>query len=293
MAKRDGQKGVPRPPATHWVKEPLVHFAVIGALLFALNAWLTRDSASDRPVLHVSAAEVDQLKASWAPRLNAPLDEAQVRNLVGNYIFEKLLAMEARAQGLDENDPVIQKHLAEKMEFLTKDTRHPGTPSDEDLRQLYDAERERFQLPRRITFEQLVFASEASARKSLNSMSGEGAPDSENPPLMRNRLTALDEQTLGQQFGQDYAKALFSAETGSSLGPFPSQIGFVVAVVEKFDSARTVPFDEALPQLREAWQTREQNRLTQEYFDGLFDRYEVIMDDSVDRLMGPNWRAEP
>jgi hypothetical protein len=282
-----------RLPATRWLREPLLHFAVVGALLFALNAWLNRDSEPDRPVVHVSMAEVEQLKASWAPRLQAPLDEAQVRNLVGNYIFEKLLAMEARTQGLDDNDPVIQKHLAEKMEFLTKDTRHPGTPSDENLRRLYDEERDRFQLPRRITFEQLVFASEATAQKWIVSMTAEGTPDSDHPPLMRSRLLELDQQALAQQFGQDYAKALFSAEPGSSLGPFPSQIGFVVALVEKFDSARTVPFDEALPQLRETWQTREQNRLTQEYFDGLFDRYEVVMDDSVDRLMGSNWRADP
>jgi parvulin-like peptidyl-prolyl isomerase len=204
-------------------------------------------------------------------------------------LFEKLLAAEARAQGLANDDPVIQRHLADKMEFFVNDTGHPTQPSEEDLRRLYQAQPELFQIPVRITFDQIFFRSEANAKQALNKMKKKGDEALDDPHLMKLEIRLTDEQTLGKQLGQSFAQEVFSSEPGRWLGPVASRVGFHLVRLKEIEPAKLVPYEEARSKVLEAWQTRQQARIRQEYFEGLSRKYEVVMDDSIKRLMGPHW----
>jgi parvulin-like peptidyl-prolyl isomerase len=279
----------------HWLKEPLVHFLIAGAVLFAIDAQLNQDSSAevcdsvDGRVLHLGLAEVNQLKDTRTQRLNAPPKENELRSLVRNYLFEKLLAAEARAQGLANDDPVIQRHLADKMEFLVNDTEHPTQPSEEDLRRLYQAEPELFQIPARITFDQIFFRSEANAQQALNKVKKKGDEALATPHLMKTEIRLMDKQTLGQQLGQSFAQAVFSSEPGRWLGPVASRLGFHLVRLKEIEPAKSSSYEEAHSKVLKVWQMRQQVRIRQEYFKGLLRKYKVVMDDSVNRLMGPHW----
>ena len=45
-----------------WLKEPLLHFLLAGALLFGFYAWLNRGGGDEPGIVRITAAEVNWLK---------------------------------------------------------------------------------------------------------------------------------------------------------------------------------------------------------------------------------------
>jgi hypothetical protein len=149
----------------HWLKEPLLHFLVAGGLLFAVYAWLNRVGGEAPGVVRITAAEVHWLKETWARQWQRPPSEQELRGVVADYVKEVLLAREARALGLDENDTVVRRRLAQKLEFLVQDTVRLAEPREDELCQLYDASRTRYHTPARLSFTHIYFKTEVAAAR--------------------------------------------------------------------------------------------------------------------------------
>ena len=77
--------------------------------------------------------------------------------LVSGLLEEELLAREAKTLGLDQNDTIVRRRLAQKLTFLVDDTSRIVEPTDEELRQFYDTNAERFRVEPRVSFTQIFF----------------------------------------------------------------------------------------------------------------------------------------
>ncbi|PQP34004.1 peptidyl-prolyl cis-trans isomerase, partial [Desulfobacteraceae bacterium SEEP-SAG9] len=87
------------------LKEPLVHFLLIGAGLFLLFG-LTRvpgGDASNRVV--ITASQVEQLAAQFSRTWMRPPTEDELAGLIESYVRDEIYYREAVAMGLDQNDP--------------------------------------------------------------------------------------------------------------------------------------------------------------------------------------------
>ena len=107
------------------LKEPLLHFLVLGALLFAVYSWLNRslpDNKSAAGTVRITSNEIAWLKETWSRQWQREPTRDELRGLVTDFLKEELLAREARALGLDQNDTIVRRRLAQKLEFLVQDT---------------------------------------------------------------------------------------------------------------------------------------------------------------------------
>jgi peptidyl-prolyl cis-trans isomerase C len=89
-----------------WLSEPLLHFLVIGAALFAAYAALNRSSSGQKEERRIVLTEDDLSQitiAILAQGRPAPTIE-QMRNLIEAKIREEVLYREALAMGLDKGD---------------------------------------------------------------------------------------------------------------------------------------------------------------------------------------------
>jgi hypothetical protein len=104
-----------------WLRRPLLHFLVLGGLLFAGSRVLEErpEPAAVREPIVVDAARIREEFAERSGLVPTAADEAV---LVERAIEEELLYREALARGLDRNDRHIRHRLAEKMRFLSPDT---------------------------------------------------------------------------------------------------------------------------------------------------------------------------
>ena len=116
----------------HWLREePIAQFLLIGAGLFLLHAAIN----ARQPVgeIRVSRELVASLAAQHARTWQRPPTRSELNGLIDDWIREEVAVREARAQGLDQDDPVIRRRLRQKMEFLTEEQAEQRQPSEADL----------------------------------------------------------------------------------------------------------------------------------------------------------------
>src|SRR5262245_30184259 len=150
------------------LREPLLHFLVAGAPLFAgyavLNRAPTQETDPQREV-RISAGDVRWAAETWTRQWHRSPSSEELRGLVQDLLKEELLAREARELGLDQDDAVVRRRLAQKMTFTIEDASQAADPGDEELRQFYEAHSQEFRREARISFTQVFFdRARASAR---------------------------------------------------------------------------------------------------------------------------------
>jgi hypothetical protein len=277
------------------LKEPLLHFLLLGALLFGVNAWLNRGARHPRTAgqVRISESDLKWLHESWARQWQREPSRAELRALATDFLREELMAREARAMGLDENDTFIRRWLAQKLEFLIKDTSGLVEPTEEDLRKFYAAHPERFQLPARISFAQVFFSREkrqdpaADAKGALAELAPverQAAPGGD-PNLFAAELREVDPQAVAGQFGEGFANSLFKLRPGGWVGPIESTYGFHLVRVSELKPGRQLEFAEVKARVLECWREQRQQEDNANYFAGLLKKYDVVLDEGVKPLL--------
>ena len=105
-----------------------------------------RDRYLSTEPVHIGNGEVRWLKETFANQWQRTPTDDELRGLVAGFVEEELLAREAKTLGLDQNDTIVRRRLAQKLTFLVDDTSRVAEPSDEELRQFYNKNAERFRV---------------------------------------------------------------------------------------------------------------------------------------------------
>ena len=281
-------------------RDPLLHFIVAGALLFIGYALMNRgtDPPSTDPV-HIGEGEIRWLKETFANQWHREPTGEELHRLVLSLLEEELLAREAKTLGLDQNDTVVRRRLAQKLTFLVDDTSRISEPSDEDLRQFYDTNPERFRVEPRVSFTQIFFNparrqhAETDAKAALVLISTADGIDHAatmgDPTLLETEIHEVDAQTISNLFGTDFARSIFLLKPGSWAGPVKSGYGAHLVQITDLRPATLSPFEEVRPKVLEEWRRQRENQTKAQYLGKLREKYGVVVDDSV----GPPLPASP
>ncbi len=122
-----------------FLREPLVHFLVLGALLFGVFALVGRWTGERPDKIVITSGLIENLQLGFTRSTQHAPSAAELDAVIEDYIREEVLCREAIAKGLDRDDPVIRRRLREKMEFFTEDSAVSTPPTDEQLNQFLQA----------------------------------------------------------------------------------------------------------------------------------------------------------
>src|SRR5271165_1495618 len=137
------------------LREPLVHFLILGALLlFASNLMNKRTSGDTRKIV-VTPGQVEHLEDTFARAHQRPPDPDELTGLLRDYIREEVYYREALALGLDRDDAPIRQRLRQKMEFISEDVAAQAQPTEEQLRSYLNDHPEKFRIDKHFTFSQV------------------------------------------------------------------------------------------------------------------------------------------
>ena len=107
--------------------EPLLHFALLGGLLFFTGAywkpWLA-DLGSEQSIT-ITHTVKQRLAQNWFQQTGQAPSDTQMAALVQQHIADEVLFREALRLNLHENDPVIQLRLAKNMQFVDQSESSP------------------------------------------------------------------------------------------------------------------------------------------------------------------------
>src|SRR5262245_56883261 len=194
------------------VREPLVHFGLLGAALFIVYGLLA-PAASDTSSIVISSDQIvslaGQFRASWQ---RAPTRE-ELERLIHARVRDEVLYREGLALGLDRDGPVVRNRIRQKMEVVAEDAL-TAEPTTADLQKFLDAHPEQFALRASTSFEQIYFdpsrrgaSLDADVRRARDALKAGGrvSGDTTMLPAQMDRAGAAD---IRSKFGTDFEASL-------------------------------------------------------------------------------------
>jgi hypothetical protein len=265
-------------------REPLLHFALIGAAIFAGAHYIEQSKQAVQASIVVDTGLQRRLANLYRAQFGVAPTAAQLRVIVDDYIDDEVLYREARRIGLDQDDEIIRRRLIQKLEFLQRDAVAASTPTTAELRAYYDAHPAQYSVGPRVSFAQVFFnpdkggdaralarANEARAQWQARGEIAEG-----DAAPVESEYTTLTREDTTRLFGaSDFATALFSQAAGDWSEPVRSGFGWHLVKVTTVEPSRLLPFEEVLPEVRAALLTEATASARRRQLDNLRARYHV------------------
>jgi hypothetical protein len=283
-----------------WLKEPLLHFAVLGIGLFALYRLTSNEPASSAQEILVDAPRIAALAEQFGRTWGRPPTTAEIDGLIESYVRDEVLYREGLALGLDRDDPVIRSRVRLKMEVLGDG---PDTEvSDADLQAWLDANADRYATPARYDLRQVFFdPARRGARltadidAALRGLEGTPAADTTafgDATLLPAELRDVTRTDVAAQFGEELGAELADAPLGRWFGPASSAYGVHLVRVE----LREAPKAATLADVRDAVERDVQYARSEAANDALYERlrarYTVRIEEPADGLFEASAAAE-
>jgi parvulin-like peptidyl-prolyl isomerase len=274
------------------LREPLLHFLVLGLLVFG-GYRLMHDqpqAATDSGRrIEITNDDLRQLAVVWLAQGRQKPTSEQLRALVDQKATAEMLVREAIALGLDKDDEVIQRRLAQKMDFLLADIAALDPPSNEELAAWFAAHEAEFTRPPRIRFRHLYFSfdkrgagARAAAEASLQAVAGRspaalGATDVADRFMFRDYYADVTPEHLAKEFGGGFANALFELRPGDWRGPIESGYGWHLVWIDSREEPRVPTLEEIRPAVARAWQAEKYREVKERALEEIRSRYEVVV----------------
>ena len=271
-----------------WLREPLLHFLLIGAALFIFYNLQTDDSADDSNSIVISESDIDRLITLWEKKWQRLPTETELEGLVEAQIREEVLYREALAMGLDQNDTIVRRRLAQKVEFISADLASQADPSDADLQTYLDTHAEKFAVPARISFQQIYLNADQrgdQVNKDAQRLLGQLTRSAASVDIMAagdsfmfgQQHEQLTEHGVSRLFGQQFAEKIFELPVGAWHGPVVSGYGLHLVYVDAKSEAKASTLDEVRNKVRDEWLAQQRRKLDQVFYSELRKRYDIVV----------------
>ena len=279
-----------------WLKEPLLHFLVIGALIFVVFSMVNKEEAQDDgKKIVVSAGDIERLSANWEKTRNRLPTEKELQGLVDSYIREEVYYREALALGLDQDDTVLRRRLMQKMEFLSNDLAELNTPSETSLKAYFFEHREKYELPARMSFTHIYFSFDKRGRQVFQDAGNvladiqavstpiPRAPEQGDPFMLQYDFTLESPFEVARLFGQGFAEQLFQLKTNGWQGPIESGYGLHLVRIHEKVEARMPELAAVIDKVRTDWMFEQRQKINKEIYERFKERYEIVIEKIPDK----------
>jgi PPIC-type PPIASE domain len=270
------------------VREPLVHFVLIGAAVFGLYALVAGGEQEDvRDTIVVTEGRVQQLAQVFAKTWQRPPTQDELRGLVDAYVKEEVYYREALKLGLDRDDTLIRRRMQQKMEFVTEPSDEALKPNDGTLQAYLDGNKDAFRVEPRVAFDQVflnpkkVGAPVADRAKQTLEALKASAPGSDSelgdPTLLPAAIELSPLSMIARNFGEAFATNLSDLPDHEWAGPITSPYGLhLVRVTKRVDG-----YDPKLAEVRDAvmqaWRREQREAFQAKAYDDLLAKYDVLL----------------
>jgi hypothetical protein len=274
-----------------WLREPLLHFLLIGMALFAVYSYMHRGRGgveSSRQIV-VSLDELQQMETYFYSQWHRQPTPAEFQAMVEDKIREEVLYREGLAMGLDKDDTIVKRRMAQKMQFIAEDVAAAHEPSTAELRAWFTKNTQKFALPGRYSFRHLYFsvdkrgkAAEENAANALTRIAGQ-PEDSKLAISLADTFMFQDyyadrtPEALAKEFGPQFAVAIEKVKPGSWQGPIESGYGWHLVFVDSVVPGRIPALEEIEPDVKAAWLGEQKATAWQKAYTEMRAKYVVLL----------------
>lgn len=266
------------------LKDPLVHFLLIGFVLFIVYGFLNNEVSVATNTIVVSQGDLDLLVAQARKRLGRPPATEEKQQLLDAFIREQILYREALSLGLDQNDQIVRRRLAQELEFLFSDLVPVPEPGDDELGLFLEENEQQFTIPQKITFQQvfLIQDDRVMARERSASIARELNENKESDPegfsdraWFPTDFVGVTQKKVSADFGLDFAEQVFKLSSSRWEGSIESSMGVHVVRVESVSPAILPSLENIRESVAAEWRRQKEFELREVFMESLRRKYEV------------------
>jgi len=275
-----------------FLHEPLFHFLLIGLGSFFLFSQLNpTEEETDAKNIVITQSKIDAMSTSFLRERGRPPMPYELQSLIESEIREELLYREAIALGLDKDDGLIRRRLAQKMKYLFNDLSVVSKPSEEELNKFVSAHPEKFMKPGTISFAQVYFKPSEHETTLV---------EDANALLNKLRITTIKESIglgdrsllpydfrnerktdIESKFGKKFTEQAFSSPTNTWEGAFESAYGVHLIYIHKRTEDHLPPLADIRERAEREWMSMKQHELNEIFYQSLYQRYEITVDNKL------------
>ena len=270
--------------------EPLFHFLLIGLGLFFLFFKLNpHEEETESNTIVIKQTKVDTMRASYLKqRGRAPMAN-EIEDILENEIREELLYREAIALGLDKEDGVIRRRLAQKMKYLFEDLAVIDEPSNADLEKFLKENASKFTLPGTRSFYQVYIDPKKHKNdldeelkiviNQLKSTNLQNAFLLGDRSLLEYRFLKRRKSDVKNRFGESFSRNLFKASIDSWQGPFQSAYGIHFVYIDSKEDAVLPELKQVREDVLQEYKREKRSGANDILYNGLKDLYKIKVED--------------
>jgi len=209
--------------------------------------------------------------------------------VVEDKVKEEVLYREGLAMGLDKDDTIVKRRMAQKVQFLSEDVAAAHEPSTAELRTWFEKNTDRFALPSRYSFRHIYFSPDKRGTKAYSDAAealARIAGQPENSALstsVADRFMFQDyygdrtPSAIAKEFGPQFAVALEKINPGLWQGPIESGFGWHLVFVDTVIPGRLPAFEEVESDVKTAWLGDQKGQAWQKAYQEMRAKYTVLL----------------
>ena len=273
-----------------FLREPLLHFLLIGAVLFAAYDSQNKDFVENNRIV-ISEDQIDRLITLWEKKRQRLPAQDELQGLIEQQIREEVMYREL-AMGLDQNDKIVRRRLAQKVEFISADLAALAEPTETELANYLVTNSKKFEQPANINFEQVYISYdkhgdnvEAYANNLLNKLTKANSTidikSFSDSLLLEQQYQQITEHNVSRLFGKAFARELFALPVGSWQGPITSGFGLHLIQIDKKSESSLPELTAVREKVRAEWMAQQRNNMDKNFYQSLRQRYEIVIEDAA------------
>ena len=271
------------------LREPLLHFLLLGAMLFAGYHLVSKHTGFEPGKIVVTQGQIEHLALGFTRTWQRPPTVEELNGLIRDYIREEVYCREAVALGLDRDDTVVRRRLQQKLEFVSDDVAALAEPTDADLQSFLQAHPDKFRVEQRFTFSQVYLNPEhrretlaADAAKLLGELNQVGAQTNLSALgdsfLLENQFDAIPVTEAAKLFGEKFAARLAELTPRQWQGPVESGYGAHLVLVKERTPGRLPALADVRDAVRSEWVNVHRLAANEQFYQGLLKHYTVTIE---------------
>ncbi len=266
--------------ARRLLKEPLVHFLIAGALVFALLSGRAPDLGERRIV--VDEQVVGALVGRFYDSFRRLPTKEETDGLIADWVRDQVYYREALALGLDQNDEVVVRRMRRKMETLAVADAETRTPSDAELQAMIDKDPARYAEDPRVTFQHVYLGADTpqnrlQAEASLAKLR-KGEQVAGLPAPIPGRLENAGASETSGMFGDEFTLNLRRLPVGQWTGPVASGLGLHLVRIERRAAAEPPKLEKVRQRVENDWRAGAGSKARDEAYQRILKGYDVVIE---------------
>jgi len=239
--------------ASHFWREPLLHFVLLGGLIFGIDALLHPPAKDDKEIVVTKALRQSFIENFDEDKERVPTD-VELEKMIESWVASEILYREGKSLAVDRGDDMIRDRIAFKLQVLIFDQIRVPPPTEELLRAWFAENHQRFDEPETVGFYYTIAATEIVARQQAEAIKEQR--ESEELQHQTRAILARPVPSLAASFGEEFRDGLLALPLGE-WSVLQSKDGWHVVRLDSRRAGKLATFESVRSEAARIWQTDE------------------------------------